>query len=133
MLDTEYTMNSDFDVEEHKKKFVNYLEVMIKEDGTIEYAVPSHQEKAIAYACCKDCITRDQLLEECPSEFYGDFLTWLLRRTNTVAVWNDGCIYDSINSRQISKLKMLKINGVYKGRIPSLMTEKEANKTKEEE
>ena len=38
-----YDLNSKFDIEQHKKKYINYLEVIIFPDGHIEYAVPSHQ------------------------------------------------------------------------------------------
>ena len=44
-MSEEYTLYCPFDIEKHKKTFINYLEVVILEDGTIEYAVPSHQEK----------------------------------------------------------------------------------------
>ena len=46
-----YSVYSKFDVDKHKDTFDSYLEVMILEDGSIEYAVPSHQEKAIKLAC----------------------------------------------------------------------------------
>ena len=32
--------NTVFDYETHRKNFINYLEVIINKDGTVEYAVP---------------------------------------------------------------------------------------------
>lgn len=49
----EYSVYSDLDMEQHKKTFINYLEVVIDENGKIMYAVPSHQEKLIKLACQK--------------------------------------------------------------------------------
>lgn len=46
-----YDIYCAFDLEKHKQTYVQYLEVVILEDGTVEYAVPSHQEKLIALAC----------------------------------------------------------------------------------
>ena len=43
-----YDIYCAFDLEKHKQTYVQYLEVVILEDGTVEYAVPSHQEKLIA-------------------------------------------------------------------------------------
>ncbi len=43
-----YDIYCAFDLEQHKQTYVQYLEVVILEDGTVEYAVPSHQEKLIA-------------------------------------------------------------------------------------
>lgn len=42
-----YDVYSKFDLEKHKKTFINYFETIINPDGTIEYAVPSHSEIVI--------------------------------------------------------------------------------------
>lgn len=36
-----YDIYCAFDLEKHKQTYVQYLEVVILEDGTVEYAVPS--------------------------------------------------------------------------------------------
>lgn len=74
-MSKEYDIYSDFDLEQHKKKYVDYLEVLILEDGTVVYAVPSHQEKAIAVACAKLGVCRKELMDMCPPEYYADFMT----------------------------------------------------------
>ena len=57
-------LHSPFDIETHKKTFVNYLEAVITSDGAIHYAIPSHDEWCIRYvlatACFKD---REELYE----------------------------------------------------------------------
>ena len=36
----EYSVYSPFDIKKHQETFINYLEVLILEDGTVDYAVP---------------------------------------------------------------------------------------------
>lgn len=40
-------LHSKFDVEVHSKHFINYCEVIVLPNGEVEYAVPSHERKAI--------------------------------------------------------------------------------------
>ena len=78
----EEVLHSAFDIETHKKTFVNYLEVVITPDGTIEYAVPSHQEKLIRIATEKLSVSRQELYDMCPIEymlFSEEFIRYLLR------------------------------------------------------
>lgn len=105
-----------------RKKYVNYLEILIEKDGHILYAVPSHQEKAIALACEKQCVTRRELLDMCPKNRYYDFIDWLLEQTGAIAVWTKHCVAPSATRKQVAALRRLKMAGVYKGAIP-LMTE----------
>lgn len=119
-MDEDYSVYSDFVLEKHKKRYVNYLEVMILEDGTVVYAVPSHQEKAIEIACGKLSVSRQELLDMCPPEYYANFMTWLSMVGHVVAVWNDFCIASSPNREQVDTLKRLKMGGVYRGPIPIL-------------
>lgn len=50
MTDQNKVLHSPFDIETHKKTFIDYLEVVITSDGVIHYAIPSHQEFCINYA-----------------------------------------------------------------------------------
>lgn len=112
----EYSLNSKFDMEKHKEKFVNYLEVLIKEDGEIVYAVPSHQEKAIELVMEKYQWTRDDVIKYTPKEYFFDWLEWLLSECGAISVWDDFYIGEP-NKNQKNKLKMLKLNGIYKGSL----------------
>lgn len=117
-MKTEYDLNSKFDIEQHKKKYVNYLEVIIFPDGHIEYAVPSHQEKLIAVCREKLRISRDELNGRCPEEYYCDFITWLCNISECVSVWNDFIIKPdnaSLTRAQIDTLELLKEHGLYRG------------------
>ena len=115
-IDTQKVLHSDFDIETHKKAFVNYLEVVIREDGKIEYAIPSHQEKLIAIATAKLAVTRKQLLDMCPPEYMFDFNRWLCGITNCVSVWNDFYM-GKPNETQQWVLQNLKYHGLYRGDI----------------
>lgn len=113
-----YDLKSKFDINEHQTHYINYLEVMILKDGTVEYAIPSHQEKAIVLACKELNMTRAELEDLCPRVYFCDFLTWLLGITGTVAVCDNGIVYKTINRRQITALTALKMKKLYKGQIP---------------
>ena len=113
-----YSIYCEFDPKKHKEKFVHYLEVIIEEDGHVLYAVPSHQEKMIELACKKYGITRDELNDRCPKEYYFDFLTWLSMLTGAIAVWEHQYIGASASKKQRSRLRQLKLYGLYNGPLP---------------
>ena len=60
-----YDLNSEFDIEQHKQTFINYLEILIEADGHVVYAVPSHIEKAVALACEALHVSRPELEAMC--------------------------------------------------------------------
>lgn len=115
-----YDLYSDFDINQHKKIFIHYLEVVIDENGNIMYAVPSHQEKQIALACEKLNITREELNAMCPQEYYFDLMTWLCKVSGACAVWENFIQYDKLAKQQARALQMLKENGLYLGEIPRM-------------
>lgn len=114
----EYSVYSDFDMEQHKKTFTNYLEVVIDESGKIMYAVPSHQEKLIKLSCEKLNITKDELNAMCPEEYYFDFVTWLCKVSGGCAVWNRHIELYELTKGQRKALQLLKDNGLYLGGLP---------------
>ena len=120
----EYSVQSPFDIKRHQETFINYLEVLILEDGTIEYAVPSHQGKALELACKKLNKTKQEIEDMCPREYYCNYLYWLLGLTGSVSVWGNCAehfiMYETINKNQILTLKRLKKYGLYKGDIPTI-------------
>lgn len=107
-------LHNPFDIDIHKMTFNNYLEVVILEDGTIEYAVPSHQEKMIEIACKRLNTDRDTLYNQCPREYWFDVITWLSQQSKSIAVWNNR-IAGRPNFRQLAALQTLKDNGLYTG------------------
>lgn len=121
-LEEEYNLYSKFDIQKHKENYINYLEVLILESGEVEYAVPSHQDKAVALACKKLNKTKKEIEDMCPREYYCDYLNWLLGITGSISVWGNCAehfiVYKTINKKQIATLKKLKKHGLYKGSIP---------------
>lgn len=115
-----YDLYSEFDIEQHKKTFIHYLEVVIDGNGKIMYAVPSHQEKQIALACEKLNVTREELNAMCPQEYYSDLMTWLCKMSGACAVWENFIQAVKLTERQIKALQMLKDNGLYLGKIPRM-------------
>lgn len=114
-----YDVYSKFDIEQHKKTYPYYTEVIIHPDGEIEYAVPSHQEKLISICMRNLDITRDELNNMCPKEFYFNVNPWLCNISHRVAVWYDFAMFpsDGITIHQKEALQMLKANGCYIGKV----------------
>lgn len=121
--DDSYSLYSAFDIDKHKSKYVNYLEVMIEADGTVVYAVPSHQEKAVSLACEKLGVSRMELEAMCPQEYWCDYLRWLLMISGAIAVWDAFCVACTVTKKQVNTLKRLKMAGIYKGAIPFISGE----------
>lgn len=113
-----YDIYSDFDMEKHKQTYIDYLEVLILEDGKVVYAIPSHQVKAEELCCEKLGISRQELSDMCPSEYYGDYLTWLLTICSAVSVWNNFYMAgeNGLNAKQKATLRRLKLDGLYRGK-----------------
>lgn len=118
-MDNYTILRSPFDIEVHKKTFINYLEVVILEDGTIVYAVPSHQKKVIEIACEKLRITEKELSDLCPQEYYFDFMTWLCHVSGCVSLWNEQMI-GTPNEQQVTTIQQLIDEKLYKGTPPIL-------------
>jgi len=114
----EYGVYCKFDMNKHKQTFVHYLEVVIDENGKIMYAVPSHQEKIISLACEKLNVTREELNEMCPEEYYFDFMEWLSIVSGACAVWENFVMGNKFTNEQVNALKNLKSEGLYLGKIP---------------
>ena len=108
-----YDLHCDFDIEEHKKNFINYLEVIIDDKGTVMYAVPSHQQK-LARISGKDMETlwEDYVKSGCK----GDCMEYLCEITNCISVWMKSYV-GKANEKQIQKLIELKQNEIYQGEI----------------
>lgn len=110
----EYDLHSEFDADMHAKTFTNYLEVLINDTGKVLYAIPSHQELAIKLACDKYSVSRHELAEMCPKEYYFDFMEWVLEKTGSIAVWNNFYV-GTANEKQLKTLRMLRDKHIYKG------------------
>ena len=106
-------LHSPFDVEIHKKTFVNYLEVIIRSDGIIEYAVPSHMMK-LTEIYGK---TSNEMFEDFyKSNGMADPVEWICDQTGCISVWNNGYA-GKANQNQKRALLMLKSHGLYGGAI----------------
>lgn len=115
-MDNYEILHSNFNIMTHKSNFTNYLEVVILENGTVKYAVPSHQEKVINICLNKLNIDRKTLEDMCPQEYHGNYMYWLCLTSKTICVWND-CYIGKLNDKQRGTLFLLKRSGLYKGKI----------------
>lgn len=116
-FDTRRTvMSKPFSIAVHKNTFVDYLEIILDESGEAHYAVPSHQEWLIEYGCKKFNISKETFESMCPPEMYFNYIEWLTKITECLAVWDIEYI-GSLNRCQKAMLELLKLNGLYKGEI----------------
>lgn len=115
----EYDIHSDFNLEKHGTHFMNYLEVVILENGKVCYAVPSHTQFLLEYAQQKLNKNREQIEAMYFNKYFeNDFMQYLCDITNAVAVWNDRIMYSRINATQRYMLVALKDKGYYTGYVP---------------
>lgn len=110
-------LHSDFDIETHKNTFIDYLEVIIDEDGKVMYAVPSHTEKLYELYTKKNDITREEVLRRtiC-SGFPMDVAEYLCKELKCICVWNNAYKGEP-NQKQLNKLKTLRLSGIYRGPV----------------
>lgn len=109
-----YDLHSNFDIEQHKQKYINYLEVIIMPTGKVSYAVPSHVAKLEEIACHQLHIDREGLIGLCPKDKWLDYNSWLMEMTRCIMVWTDFYL-GKANEYQLDKLEELKKAGVYTG------------------
>lgn len=122
MTDSE-VLHSSFDAEVHAKHFINYLEVIILPDGTVEYAVPSHEKKLMDVAN----LTPKMLSKEQLSDIWcGGTIEWLCKYTGCISVWNDYYIGHA-NNAQRRTLLHLKSMGLYTGKLYNEKTQADIN------
>ena len=110
-----------FSIERHKATPYHItLEVMIAPDGTIEYAMPSHQEYLIKKAMELHQWSRQELMDACPPEYYFNFMEWLVQESGGyIPVWEQYTMNWTITGKQAAALRQLKMAGLFRGAIPN--------------
>lgn len=104
-------LNAPFDICTHKETFIDYLEIIIKPDGTPEYAVPSHMQKlAEVYGKPWDVVCEEYIQERTGL----DGIDWLCLKTGCISVWQHS-IQGLPNDAQKTTLQKLHEAGLYKG------------------
>lgn len=113
MEEMQRILHQPFDADVHVENFINYLEVIIRNDGTIEYAVPSHVMK-LREIYGK---TAEQIFDEfMESGCVLDPAEYLCQKTGCISVWNSGYVGHA-NDKQLESLRLLKSKGIYEGVI----------------
>jgi hypothetical protein len=101
-----YGIRSDFNLELHKKTFINYLEAVILPSGVVQYAIPSHLEKLREIAGW----SIEELSERCP--VWESPLEFLITHTECIAVWSKFTIGSITTSEQSRTLDLLISEGL---------------------
>lgn len=114
-MDSYEVLNGPFDIETHKKTFINYLEVVISSEGVIEYAVPSHTQKLENILMKRLKVNRTALSYLCPKEYWCDYNNWLCMKTGYIMVWGlpNSYIIGEPNDKQKEAINMLKKEELY--------------------
>lgn len=115
----DYIQSLPFDAQLHKLTFVNYLRVIIDPDGVVEYAVPFIDVMMLRKAAKATGQTEQQIIDDCPKDYYGDWLTYLSLLSGCVAVQDDRCMGYRLTMAQRDSLEMLSQEGLYGGYVPS--------------
>ena len=102
-------LRGPFDLETHKATFTNYLEVVIAPDGTIIYAVPSHQRVLERmYQATHGVAAEDAV----PRERWMDMLDWLMEETGCVCAYTAGVLGRPRTPEQEDALTTLRREGL---------------------
>lgn len=128
---SKYSVYSEFNIRDHQRTFVDYLEVVIDKTGHIMYAVPSHQEKMVSIVCMKKGISRDELISLCPRDRYCDYLDWLCEVSECISAWNDFFAGRLISREQEDALISLKDSGLYSGSVRKSLYQPETQTKKQ--
>lgn len=105
------TKQTKFDIDTHKKNFINYTEVIILQDGTVEYAVPSHQQKLIELAMKEFNMTKEELDKAIP--IYVSPTDWCIVKLGVISVWYEFIIRpEDITKEQTEMLEKFKTAGI---------------------
>ena len=108
-LDEQAVLHGPFDLATHKATFTNYLEVVVTPDGTIIYAVPSHQRvleriyQAAHGVAAEDAVPRERWL---------DMLDWLMEETGCVCAYTAGVLGRPTTVEQEEAIAMLRREGL---------------------
>lgn len=79
-------LHSEFDINSHKKTFIDYLKVVIDEFGNVMYAVPSHTEKLAEIYTGRNAVTRKAMITNMHTDHSGlDMAEWLCKK-NTLCM-----------------------------------------------
>ena len=102
-----YTVNEFIEMtKQNPDEWINYLEIIILNNGMIELARPSHLEKVIEIYCKKMNTTKKDFEENFP--FYLSPLEFICEKYHIIAVWYNKVIMPKkINRFQKITLKKL--------------------------
>lgn len=89
---------------------IRYCEAIVNDDGTVEYAIPSHSERLISKVCEHCSISRSQLESEMP--MFCDVLAYLADIGNTAVVWYNVCyIPKNCSEKCLESVRKLIVSG----------------------
>lgn len=86
--------------------WINYCEIIIKSNGLIELARPSHTEKIIEIYCDAEEITRDEFVNKFPTSL--SIVDFIVEKYSLISVWHNYIIRPAkINRFQQKTLEAL--------------------------
>ena len=111
----EYNVYSEFDMDKHKEKYINYLEIVIERNGKIHYAVPSHIKRLERLMMEMYHMTYNEIYSmynnDSDSDSFMEYVYWLMDKTGAITVYNN-MYRGKANRVQLSVMKQLVDRGV---------------------
>lgn len=98
----------------HMRTFIHYFEAVMAMDGTVIYAVPSHQEvleRLYRYSHGFRKPTKDDFARWVLEGNFGDYLEFLMEETGALCLWEHG-IAGTPNERQSAACDGLRRIGI---------------------
>lgn len=104
-----------FSYKVHSQVFINYCEVIIWPDGTIEYAIPSHSEKCLLEYCKLKGWTREYCVEHFRHD--ADCYDKMMSELGIIYVWyNNIHNVTRLTDAQLNALSLLLCYGCIEDR-----------------
>lgn len=114
-------MNIDDFIKNHKH--INYCEAILFEDGSIDYAIPSHQEYLVAEYMKRTGMSKEEVWEEIP--ITASPIDWLIDKTKCIIIWYDSFMRNkTITQSQFNSLSKLKENKIINPNAHDILVEK---------
>lgn len=94
-----YNLHSKFNIDDHKRNFNDFIDLIVLPDGSAKYAIPDPISAMQRYLLQTTGISEDALLEISPSN-PESYFNWLLNRTECVVVYKDKLRYRYMTIKQ---------------------------------
>lgn len=94
-----YNLHSKFDIDDHKRHFNDFIDLIVLPDGSAKYAIPDPISSMQKHLLQTTGMSESELLELSPCN-PESYFNWLLNRTECVVVYKDKIRYKYMTIKQ---------------------------------